>query len=263
MNVVLLAAGLGTRLSPLTDILPKCMMPIHDKPLLLYWLKILDNEYIDEIIVNTHYLSDVVTKFLSNSIFDKYKITIDYEPSLLMTGGTVLKHKSMYKNDGLLVAHADNLTSFDIKDFIHAHINKPSSCVMTMMTFVTDEPENCGVVKINNDGIVTSFYEKVSNPPTKLANGAVYIIDSEVMDFMNSLNKDIIDFSTEVLPYFIGRIFTYENIDIHIDIGTCKRYKKSLESYKYSVPEDYVDWDFLTGKKNFLKYFQNKTIDTC
>jgi len=263
MNVILLAAGFGTRLLPLTEFLPKCMMPIHDKPLLLYWLKIFDDKNIDKIVINTHYLSEMVVKFLSSGGFiERYQITVDYEETLLLTGGTILKNKSICSDDGTIVAHADNLTSFNLNDFMQAHANKPSNCVITMMTFITDEPKNCGVVELNSKGIVTSFHEKVSNPPTNLANGAVYIIDSEVLDFMESLNKDVIDFSNEVLPNFINRIFTYENKDIHIDIGTCNRYRSAIKSYVYNSPKDNVDWDYIAGEDDFLRNFQKK-INLC
>ena len=72
-----------------------------------------------------------------------------------------------------------------------------------MMTFRTPTPSTCGIVELDSKGIVTNFYEKVLEPPGNLANGAVYLFESEVLDWIMD-NDTLNDFSTEVLPQFIG-----------------------------------------------------------
>ena len=86
------------------------------------------------------------------------------------------------------------------------------------MTFRTPPPSTCGIVELNSKGIVTKFHEKVSAPPGTLANGAVYLFESEVLDWIIG-SENLTDFSTEVLPQFIGRIATWENKGIHRDVG--------------------------------------------
>ncbi|OQW46806.1 MAG: mannose-1-phosphate guanylyltransferase [Proteobacteria bacterium SG_bin7] len=220
MKAILLAAGLGTRLRPVTDKIPKCLVPINDKPLMDYWLEMLGpSEEINGILVNTHYLANVVDTYLRNSKFAK-KIKIVFEPELLGTGGTVVKNKDFVQKDRLFLAHADNLTFFDLHAFIHAHKARPKNCVMTMMTFTTPTPESCGIVGLDTWGVVQNFYEKVKTPPSNLANAAVYIMEPEVVNYMVSLNKAFVDISTEIIPKFMGRIFTYHNKHYHRDIGT-------------------------------------------
>ena len=90
---------------------------------------------------------------------------------------------------------------------------------MTMMTFRTMTPEECGVVELDNEGIVTQFHEKIIDPPGNLANGAVYLLEPEVINWLQQ-HPTHADFSTEVVPYFMGRIATWENTGIHRDIGT-------------------------------------------
>ena len=91
MRALLLSAGLGTRLRPLTDTIPKCLVPIHGKPLLGYWIDLLlANEYIDRLLVNTHYLVDQVEAFIATSP-SVQQIELLHENKLLGTGGTVLK----------------------------------------------------------------------------------------------------------------------------------------------------------------------------
>ena len=88
-----------------------------------------------------------------------------------------------------------------------------------MMTFITKTPEKCGIIEVNDSNIAIGFHEKIPNPPGKLANAAVYIIEPEVIEFIKN-NPEIKDFSTEVLPKYLGRIATWRNTGIHRDIGS-------------------------------------------
>jgi mannose-1-phosphate guanylyltransferase len=81
-------------------------------------------------------------------------------------------------------------------------------------------------VELDNNGIVIEFHEKVKNPPSKLANAAVYLIEPEVVKWIKNHPK-VDDFSTEVLPQFMGKIATWENQKIHRDIGTIDMLKKA------------------------------------
>lgn len=221
MNAVLLAAGLGMRLRPITDSIPKCMVFIKGKPLLGYWFNLLDSNQIDNIFINTHYFPKIVEEYceLNNA---RNNIKLIYEPYLLGTGGTLLKNKNLIMDRPFLMAHADNLSKFDIDDFILAHKKRPCGTEITMMTFITDDPSSCGILEINDDGIVTEMFEKIDNPPGNIANAAVYIMQPTVLDALETLNKEYIDFSTDVLPLFMGKINTYLNTSYHRDIGNVK-----------------------------------------
>jgi mannose-1-phosphate guanylyltransferase len=89
-----------------------------------------------------------------------------------------------------------------------------------MMTFETVTPQLCGIIEQDERGVVVGFHEKVANPPCKFANGAVYIFEPSVLDFLATLGKPFIDLSLEVLPCYLGRIVTFHNADYHRDIGT-------------------------------------------
>ena len=219
MNALLLAAGLGTRLRPLSNLVPKCLVPIHAKPLLAYWLEALYNAGINEFIINVHYLEEQVRDFVKQCDYNKL-ITLKYEKELLGTAGTVLANADLLKEEAFMLIHADNLCFTDFGKFITTHHNRPKQCEMTMMTFTSDSPSECGIVQLDQDNIVTAFYEKVQQPPSKLANAAVYILEPSVIDFLASLQKYNIDFSTEVLPKFINKIYTFHNDIYHRDIGT-------------------------------------------
>lgn len=223
MKALLLAAGLGTRLRPVTNSVPKCLVPVNGKPLLEYWLDNLSRVGVDEFLINTSYLSEQVEEFINSS---KYKdsVTLVHEEKLLNTGGTLLKNRAFFRDEPFMLIHADNLSFCDFETFIESHKNREKECEMTMMLFKSDRPESCGVVKLDDRGVVEEFHEKVKNPPSNLANGAVYICEPAIFDFLESLGKDDIDFSNDVLPKFMGRINTYLNDVYHRDIGTIESY---------------------------------------
>lgn len=221
MKAILLSAGLGTRLRPITDYVPKCLVSIQQKTLLAHWLDLLLPNKISEVLINTHYLPDLVQNFVNTSPWKPF-ITLVYESVLLGTAGTILKNRNFLAEECFLLAHADNLTRFNVNAFIDAHHNRQPGVVITMMTFKTDTPESCGIVELNHHGVVIAFHEKSPLNRGTLANAAVYILEPSVIDFLDSLNKEVIDFSTEVLPHYLGRIQTFHNHDYHRDIGTPK-----------------------------------------
>lgn len=226
MKALLLAAGLGTRLRPITDTMPKCLVPINAKPLLEYWLDTLSKIGIEKCLINTHYKHKMVEDYISKSGYKDF-CAVTFEKELLLTAGTLLKNKKFFISEPLMLIHADNLSICDYTAFIKAHKNRPKGCEITMMTFKTQHPENCGVVQLDDEGIVQEFYEKIKNPPTSLANAAVYIIEPSIFTFLESLEKDVIDFSTEVLPHYLGKIFTFHNDVYHRDIGTVDDYAQA------------------------------------
>ena len=219
VRALLLAAGLGTRLAPITNSVPKCLVEIDGRPLLSFWLELLNGGGIRDILINLHYLPDLVRSYIAHSPYAG-NITTVYEDKLLGTAGTLLNNNAFFKGEPVMLVHADNLTLFDLPSFVSRFETRTPGIEITMMTFRTDAPETCGIVELDQNGVVQAFHEKIKNPPGNLANAAVYILAPSVMTFIESLGKDVIDFSTEVLPQYIGRINTFENEIYHRDIGT-------------------------------------------
>lgn len=224
MKAILLAAGFGTRLRPLTVSTPKCLVSINGKPLLEIWLERLAEAGLGPLLINTHYLSSQVERFILSSSLKK-QIKLVYEPVLLGTAGTLLANIDFFEGEDVMLIHADNYSLADFKAFINAHEKRPAGCLMTMMTFKTDSPSECGIVELNKEGIVVGFHEKVENPPGYLANGAVYILSPQILSILLKDFSQVGDFSTGVLPHFIGKIYTYETKEVFMDIGTPETYK--------------------------------------
>lgn len=219
MRALLLAAGLGTRLRPLTDSVPKCLVEINGRPLLDYWIELLANAGIRDILINLHHLPEPVLEYIDSCPYP-VSLTTAFEPELLGTGGTLLKNRDFFLDEPAMIVHADNFSRFDMGAFIRRYEERSAGIEITMMTFVADNPSSCGIVELDSEGVVQGFHEKVANPPGNLANGAVYIVSSEVRAFVAVLGKSRVDLSTEVLPHYMGRINTFQNRVYHRDIGT-------------------------------------------
>jgi mannose-1-phosphate guanylyltransferase len=219
MRALLLAAGIGSRLRPLTETVPKCMVPIHGRPLLDYWLDILfARDAVERALINTHYLAEVVEAHIAASRW-RDRVDLVFEAELLGTGGTIKANRSYFGAESFLVAHADNLTELDLRGFAAAHAARPPHCAISMLTFETDDPRSCGIVELDHRCVVQAFHEKVANPPGTCANAAVYMLTPEVADRVAAFRNSFVDLSTEVLPLYIGRIFAVPTQGYHRDIG--------------------------------------------
>jgi len=219
MRAVLLAAGLGTRLRPLTNTIPKCLAPIQGRPLLDYWLDLLLSAGIEQVLVNSSWLAEQVRAHVRQSSW-RDRVVLVHEDVLLGTGGTLLANRDFIGNGPVLVAHGDNLTDFDVAGLLRAHATRPAGCAITMLAFRTDMPETCGILELDSQGVVHAFHEKVANPPGNLANGAAYIFEPEVLHVAASYDRAFVDLSTEVIPHFLGRILAVEHPGYHRDIGS-------------------------------------------
>ena len=219
MNAILLAAGHGTRLRPLTLTVPKCLAPIAGRPLLDLWLSRLAEAGVGPFLVNTHYLAHQVAAHVAASRW-RERVTLVHEEELLGTAGTLLANAAWVGNEPVMLVHADNLSVFDVSAFVAAHAARPVRCDMTMMLFRTDTPQSCGIVELDGEGVVVGFHEKVPHPPSDLANGAVYIVEPALVAELARREPPPADFSTQVIPHLLGRIFSYVNGTYHRDIGT-------------------------------------------
>lgn len=223
MKALLLAAGFGTRLRPLTDNMPKCLVPIGRQPLLGIWLSNLSAAGCGAFLINTHYKAEQVAAFIESSPY-RAQVTLAHEPTLLGTAGTLLHHLDFFGNEDGLLIHADNYCPANFEDFIAAHRRRPSHCLMSMMTFRTDDPSSCGVVTLNEGGVVVDFQEKQPKPNGNLANGAVYILSAQLVAELRRSPPSVTDFSTQLLPGMLGAINAYETSAPLIDIGTPRTY---------------------------------------
>ena len=220
MRVLLLSAGYGKRMRPLTLTTPKCLIKVNNKTLLEMWLEKFSQLRVKNIIINTHHLAEKINNFVKKNF--KEKVTLVYEPKLLGTAQTILKNYEKLKNDDCIIVNSDNYCEDDLFDLIKTFNNKPKECLITMMVFKTKFPKTCGIVEKNKNNVLINFFEKVKDPPGNLANCAVYIFSKEMIDVIKEKYPKSIDISKDIIPNLIGKINIYETKNIFYDIGTKK-----------------------------------------
>jgi len=246
MKAFLLAAGLGTRLRPLTDDLPKCLLPINGKPLLQIWLELLRKHGIDEVLVNTHWLHEKVDQYISADYADytdyketrsekkrKPKVRLFYEPELLGSAGTLLANKDWVADgQSFFILYGDNLTNVDLSQMLAFH--RQHGMPFTLGVFKAERPRECGIAEIGEDGVVTGFVEKPENPMSDLASAGIFVAHQKVFDFFPEGGSSIrpLDFGFHVIPELVGKMKAYYIEDFLMDIGTLESYEKAQALWK-------------------------------
>ena len=171
-------------------------------------------------LINTHYLAEQVENFVRSWHSSTMNIQTVHEPKLLGTAGTMVNNHEFFKGGTGLLIHADNAMAGDIRDLLNAHRRREQQCMLTMLTFKSNNPSSCGIVEINNKGVVEAFHEKLARPPGDTANGALYAFEQDFLDYLNQMKPIPSDFSTEVIPKLLGKIQTSHTEHTYLDIGT-------------------------------------------
>lgn len=227
MKAFLLAAGIGSRLRPITDSIPKCMLVIDDRPLLDIWLDEFDRAGVTEVLVNLHHLPDVVRGYLAARTGPPAVLT-SYEPQLLGSAGTLAANRDWVAGeDFFLACNADNLTDFDLRSLIDAHRQRQP--VATLTAFHSEQPSAGGVLEADDSGLLTGFAEKPAEPQSDLVNAGVYAFHPSVLDEIDAaLPKDI---GYDLLPRLVGRAFVVPVPGYFRDVGTVDAYRRAKKEW--------------------------------
>lgn len=229
MKAFLLAAGLGTRLRPITDHTPKCMLEIGGRPLLGIWLDALAAVGVSEVLVNLHHLAPVVHAYLAERSGPPVVRTV-HEPELLGSAGTLRANRDFVAGERMFLAvNADNLTDFDLSVLVDAH--RSGDAVATLALFRAPRPTECGIVEIDAGGLMRSFVEKPAHPAGDLANAGMYAFAPEVLDEISGPPPRDIGF--HLLPGLVGRARGVALGDSYfIDIGTPAALERARDEWK-------------------------------
>lgn len=218
VKALLLAAGVGSRLRPLTDATPKCLIPIAGRPLLDYWFDRLSLAGVRDVLINTHHHHDQVRAYL-NELNRKrgFRVVEAHEPVLLGSAGTVRANRSwMDGASHCMIIYADNLSSVDLAALLTFHRSHDDA--MTMMLFHAPEPSRSGIVELDGESRIVSFVEKPREPRGDLANAGVYVVTADA--YREIADLAAFDFGFDVLPRFVGRMRGWLSECYHRDIGT-------------------------------------------
>lgn len=231
MKAFLLAAGLGTRLKPITDTIPKCLVPICGKPLLGWWVDLFKKHNVNEVVINLHHFPSKVKEYIESNN-EGIKFHYFYEKNLLGSAGTLRKNKDFVKNGKeFFILYADNLTNVNLSAFMKFH--KTHDNFFSMGLFKSQNPSACGIATINNKGVIIDFKEKPQNPKSNLASAGIFISTPEVLDLIPT--DEIADIGYHLIPKLVNRMNGWMVNDYLIDIGTHENLKNAETTWSIFV----------------------------
>jgi mannose-1-phosphate guanylyltransferase len=232
VKAFLLAAGVGSRLRPITDTTPKCMLVIEDRPLLDIWLDAFDRAGVEEVLVNLHHLPGVVRRHLAARAAPP-AVRMFFEPELLGSAGTLLANRQWVDDEELFLAcNADNLTDFDLRSLIGRH--REHGVIATLAVFHSPQPSAGGVVELDADGKVIGFAEKPAEPVSDLTNAGIYAFHPSVLDEIDGMPPN--DIGYDLLPRLVGRARAVLVEGYFRDIGTADAYQRARKEWPARAP---------------------------
>jgi mannose-1-phosphate guanylyltransferase len=237
MKAMVLAAGLGTRLRPLTYEIPKPMVPVLDRPVMAHIVDLCRRQGFDELIANLHYFPDTIRDYFGDSI--EYR----YEEELLGTAGGVRNVRDFFGDEPVVVISGDALTDIDLNKLVERH--RSAGGIGTLTVKRVDDTREYGVVLHDADGRISGFQEKPhpDEALSDLGNCGIYCFNPEIFDYFPE--TDFVDWAQDVfpvllendVPFYIHEISEYWN-----DVGSLDELRSGTfdalsGALKIQVPE--------------------------
>ncbi len=221
MKAFLLAGGQGTRLKPLTDGVPKCLLPIRGIPMLQIWFELCRRYGIDEVLINLHSHAKAVRRFIEENR-NGLTVHLFEEEILLGSAGTLLANRQWVREEASFwVFYADVLTTADMNHMLDFH--RCRAPIATIGVSEVPDPSSCGIVQIDELGIVRNFVEKPAVPLSHLAFSGLMLATPLLLDAIPEHSP--VDLGFHVLPRLVGRMAAYRIADYLLDIGTPENYR--------------------------------------
>src|SRR6202030_2962773 len=215
MRAMVLAAGLGPRLRPLTYEITKPMVPVLDRPVMEHILDLLDEHRFEQMIANLHYFPDSIREYFGD------RLSYRYEPELLGTAGGVRACSEFFGGEAFLVISGDALTDIDLGALYEAHRQRGG--IATLAVKRVEHTEEYGVVLHDRDGRVTGFQEKPAREEalSDLGNCGIYVFDPAIFDYFPQ--RPFVEWASDVFPVLLENdvAFYIHEIDSYwSDIGS-------------------------------------------
>ncbi len=227
MKAFLLAGGHGTRLRPLTDSIPKCLVPIRGKPLLDIWLELCADSGITDVLINVHAHSQVIERHILRHIERSHSplnIRVVHEESLLGSAGTLAANRAWVASDSAFwILYSDVLTNINLQRMSNFHSRRGS--IATLGLYRVPDPSCCGVAVTNGRGIIADFEEKPQSPRSDWVFSGLMVATPPVLDLIPPQVPS--DLAFDLLPRLAGKMMAYPIIDYLLDIGTLPNYESA------------------------------------
>jgi mannose-1-phosphate guanylyltransferase len=224
---MLLAAGLGTRLRPLTYEVPKPMVPVLGIPVMEHILRLLARHGLDDVIANLHYFPEQIEGRFGDGSQWGVKLRYSFEEELLGTAGGVRNVRDHFGGDTFLIISGDALTDVDLTALLRRH--KEAGGIGTLALKRVDDPSQLGVVITAEDGRIQGFQEKPdpAEALSDLGNCGIYVFEPEIFDYFP--DRDFVDWAQDVFPALLEQdvpFYGHEIADYWNDIGNIKEFRQ-------------------------------------
>ncbi|MEI6222320.1 MAG: NDP-sugar synthase [bacterium] len=228
-KALILAAGLGTRLRPVTETLPKSMVPIINRPIIEYIVELCARSGIEEAVINLHYFPDCIKDYFGHE-YNGMKIQYSFEEELLENAGALANVEDFFSGEeNLLVIASDNIADFDLQAMAKFHEERKA--LVTIATTTADDPSKYGVVETADDGKILQFQEKPSKEDacSDQVASCCYILSSEIFSYLPKGQKS--HFGKEIFPVLLLEnkpIYAFRHAGYWNDVGNPTNYRQSV-----------------------------------
>ena len=227
MKAFLLAAGHGTRLRPLTDAIPKCLVPIRGTAMLDIWLELCRRAGVHELFINLHAHADAVRTALASKDVG-INVHLSEEQVLLGSAGTLAANQKWVASEPeFWVFYADVLTNVDLSLMLAFHRQfRPAA---TLGLYQVSDPQRCGVAIFDENKVVREFVEKPAQPKSNWAFSGILL---GTPDLLQAIPRELpADLGFHVLPRLVNRMLAYPISDYLVDIGTMEKYQSAQTTW--------------------------------
>lgn len=235
-KAIILCAGKGTRLLPLTKDIPKPMIILGKYPLLEYNIMLCKKNGINEIFINTSYLPEKIKDYFEDGSKWDVKITYSFEETLLGTAGALKNFEDSISEEDFFIIYGDNLTNINLHEMMEEHKAKKS--IATLFIYqdkITDKKSTCGAIAINKNKEIIMIAEHPTPEETeelkkipesmKFINAGVYILNSKILNYITKIPSD---FSKDIFPKLLiskEKMFGFTSQCFFRELGSTDRYE--------------------------------------
>src|SRR5918997_4351720 len=230
MKAMVLAAGLGTRLKPITFEVPKPMVPVLDRPVMAHILGLLHDQGFDRLIANVHHYPDTIRDYFGDRL--EYR----FEDELLGTAGGVRNVADFFGDDPVVIVSGDALTDIDLNALVERH--ESAGGIATLAVKQVEDTREYGVVLHDDDGRINGFQEKPdpAEALSTLGNCGIYCFSPEIFDFFPE--EPFVDWANDVFPRLLENdvpFHVHETKEYWNDVGSLAELRQGT-------------WDALEGR---------------
>jgi glucose-1-phosphate cytidylyltransferase len=191
MKVIILAGGLGTRISEETETKPKPMVLLDDKPIIWHLMNVYAIQGYDDFIIATGYKGEVISNWVDSTLNETWKVRAFDTGTNTMTAGRIKKCMELVPGERVMVTYGDGLGNVNIKKLIEFHESKSRKATVTAVR----PPARFGVLEMH-DGLVKHFGEK-NQADAGWINGGFFVLEPEIL---NLITEDVTQFESHTLP---------------------------------------------------------------